>query len=260
MEEEVKNPLSFEEIDNLFGELLKKCMDDLHPNTSKRILEARASELEEKIIIYKNFKYQAINRKHEQQANIFFLMQCTLSSVKCAFNSLQLFKEEDNHNSWHSLIDATEYIDIAIKVGETLTRNFCEHLKEEHKKHVIFVIKERLHLFCSGLFRPDLKFTSPGIIESIGNCSICGLQFHKCDHSEGDIVMGNYCQRINRKILDADHSAFVEHPKDKRCILITTFDTEGNSIDFFSREPTEKKNEPNTYEFIVHHFGGIDLR
>ena len=251
----------FEDIDNNFSKSIKKQLLDLYPTTSKNIISIRLLELSTLIEIHRNYKYQAIQREEETEANVFLLMQCTLSSIHSAFLMIELYKNEKNLDSWCSLIDAIDYINIAIQIAQKLSTNACMHVKQEiAENHAIFVIKKKLDLFSQGLFRPDMVFTSPGIIESIGDCSICGLPFHKCDHSEGDIVMGRFCQRINRKIIDADHSAIVKNPKDRRCIFTSSFNLEDVSIDFFSREPTPQPRASNSYEAIIQHLGGINLR
>ncbi|MCE0459937.1 hypothetical protein [Pseudomonas uvaldensis] len=253
--------LGFNEIDEAFSKTLKKQLLDLYPTTSKKIIKDRLHELSPLIEVHRNYKYQAIQREEETEANVFFLMQCILSSIHSAFLMIKLHKDEQNLDSWCSLIDAIEYIDIATRVAHKLTINACTHIKQEiAENHAIFIIKKRLDLFSHGLFRPDMIFTSPGIIESIGDCSICGLPFQKCDHSEGDIVMGRFCQRINRKIIHADHSAIVENPKDRRCIFTSSFNLDNVSIDFFSREPTPQSRANNTYEAIIQHLKGINLR
>lgn len=73
---------------------------------------------------------------------------------------------------------------------------------------------------CKNVYFLNLSFNSPGIVESIGNCNICEAEYGKCNHIEGLLYCGIVCQRINRKIIEVNHSALVKNPKDKRCILL----------------------------------------
>ncbi|ACF44814.1 hypothetical protein Ppha_2655 [Pelodictyon phaeoclathratiforme BU-1] len=64
--------------------------------------------------------------------------------------------------------------------------------------------------------------------------------------------MGRLCQRADREIVRVDHIAFVENPRDRRCIITKTSDDEGNEIDYFTWEKTGKivNNDEG------HHFEG----
>jgi hypothetical protein len=253
-----KTKFLFHEIDKKFDTSVGKILGEMFPTTSKNILRQNSEDLSRKVMVHKNFRYQAIARGVESEADIFFLMQCVFSSMRSTFLMLALFKEEDNVGSWHKLIDAHDYIDIAIRIAEKYVDDPLEILKIR-ETHGLWEIKRRLNEFERTLFRPQKLFNSSGMVETIGNCSICGLPFHECDHVEGDIVMGRLCRRVNRSILRADHSALVEHPKDKRCVFTTTFNSRGVSIDFFSREPLKEPKDKNVYEGILHVLADLDL-
>lgn|GEM_PF-919349 len=253
-------PLSFEQIDDEFESIVKHALKDMYPTTSKRILSNRADSLTDTIKIYKGYKYQAIKHDVEYEANCFLLMQCALSCLRSTFLMLKKFKDEDNVGAWHNLIDAYDYLEISIKIIEKHSNHIKQDEKEELiKNHGIYVIKRRIERFENALFRPQKIYNSPGLVETIGDCSICGLAFHKCDHSEGEIVTGRLCRRVNRKILRADHSAIVTNPKDRRCIFTSAFNDEKISIDFFSREPLTEPKEENVYVGIMQVFNDIDI-
>ncbi len=252
--------IQFEEIDDKFEQHVREFLNDLYPTTSKNILAKREEELETIIKLFKGFRYQAIAREVEYDANMFFLMQCALSCIRSTYSMLKRFKEEDNVGSWHNLIDAYDYINISIKILDMHSQHLeTEKKTEMEQSHGLYIIRRRIKTFETTLFRPQKIYNSTGLIESIGNCSICGSIFHECDHAEGDIVMGRLCRRINREIIRADHAAIVKDPKDRRCIFTSTFDDKGISIDFFSREPLLEPKEKNVYTGIMQVIADIDI-
>lgn len=255
-----KSPLSFEQIDNAFEKTVQSFLNDMYPTTSSNILSNRAEDLNQIIGVHKGYKYQAISKEVEYEANCFLLMQCALSCLRSTFLMLKKFKDQDNVGAWHSLIDAYDYIDISIKVIDIYSGHLEDKEKEELKQtHGIYIIKQRIEKLENAIFRPQKIYNSSGLVETIGNCSICGAVFHKCDHNEGDIIMGRLCRRVNREIIRADHAAIVTDPKDRRCIFTSTFDEHGTSIDFFSREPLIEPKEENTYMGIMQVFSDIDI-
>ncbi len=125
----------------------------------------------------------------------------------------------DNFNgAWNHLIDVQDYTGIALKITDYEgVRNL-----------------EKIDLCRKLIFPGWVMYNSPGFTETIGGCSICKQKFTSCNHIEGKVYSGSLCYRINRKIIDIDHSALVESPKDKRCIITELSDDEDNMIDYFN--------------------------
>lgn len=101
-------------------------------------------------------------------------------------------------------------------------------------------------------------------VETIGQCSICRSGFNECEHIEGYIYMGRLCRRINRKPIKIDHSAIVENPCDKRCIINSIVDDDGNKIDYMTLKTLEKgidMNDENigSFEAYVMRFSKLDF-
>ncbi|MFV2058660.1 MAG: hypothetical protein ACC707_19530 [Thiohalomonadales bacterium] len=112
------------------------------------------------------------------------------------------------------------------------------------------------------LFPGWALYNSPGHTETIGKCSICGSAFTKCEHIENNIYMGQLCLRIDRKLIEADHSALVKNPKDRRCIMTKVSGDNGKMIDYFTWEETNdiKGDEEGMYvEGVILSFHSLDF-
>lgn len=217
--------LTFDEIHKDYCDFIDSCSKFNVYTRSVDVQTDKIKECEKYLLKLKEYKHQAAERQNEVAANQFFHMQCMINAMKSSLNMWLKLKSHQFEDSWSNLIDAQEYLSIAIRINDYEgVRTFQSHLKNA----------ERI-LFPSWNF-----FNSPGIVETVGNCSICGNLFSSCEHIENEIYMGSLCQRIDRKIIRLDHFAFVENPRDKRCIITTISDEEGNEIDYFTCERTGK--------------------
>ena len=104
-------------------------------------------------------------------------------------------------------------------------------------------LEKRLQAAEESIFPGWSLYNSPGFVETIGNCSICGELFSLCDHVENQIYMGQLCQRIDRNIVRTDHFAFVQNPRDRRCIITKISEDDGQEIDYFTWEKTGEKKD-----------------
>ncbi len=222
-----KIKMSFEEITLQYKNI---CDESLNLNFLVRATELQKEQVK-KLENFKKqikaFKYQAIERKNEFFANSFFHFQCSLNSISSVLNMWVALKEERYQDAWSLLIDAQEYISVALRASDN------HYGLEEYIK--------RLEDIEKTIFPGWKLFNSLGIIETCGNCSICGEVFDDCDHLEGLIYIGRLCQRVNRKPIEINHSALVYIPQDKRCIITKLSTEEGRMQDYMTLRFLEEK-------------------
>jgi len=75
---------------------------------------------------------------------------------------------------------------------------------------------------------PYRIFFSIGAVAEKYECSICQLDMHSddCPHIKGQLYRGQMARAIARKITEVDHLAMVDHPEDKRCVVVYPDDGE----------------------------------
>jgi len=195
---------------------------------SSKLQEAKIKEIDEFIAELKAFKRWAIDQEVEQLANELFHFQCFIRSVQSSLETWINIKNSEPESAWHSLMDASEYKDIALRINDY----------EGIRKHEALLIDARRLLFPE-----NMTFNSPAFRSTIGDCSICGTPFQFCDHIEDFIYSGRLCRRINISIIEANHSAIVKNPRDPRCIMTERSDEDGNMINMLTLEPTGEKRE-----------------
>ena len=223
--------VSFKEIHNNFCNFVDSYSQYSFYTRSINLQRKRVSDCENYLIVIKKYKFQAIDRENEYEANNIFHMQCVINALRSYLLMWIQNKENDFQESWTSLIDAQDYLSIALKINDYEgIRNFESRIKSaEHS-----------------LFSGSISYLSSGFTETIGKCSICKKSFAICEHIENEIYMGKFCQRIDRKILDVNYVALVKNPRDRRCIIINTSDDQGNEIDSFTLENTGEKFDIKT--------------
>lgn len=194
---------------------------------SIKLQKNEVASLIDAISTIKNFKYQAIKRNEEIVANNFFKMQCLLNSYKSILECWVSIKELAFQAAWSSLIDAQEYCDVAVRI-------FSCQVTEKLSAHLNAIEKS--------IFPSFAYYNSLGILESPGICSICESPFNDCDHIENGIYMGTLCRRVDRNIIEINHSAIVEIPHDRRCIF-THIEIDGVMVDNFTRDPDDNSKD-----------------
>lgn len=211
--------------------------------------QAKINELQEFKESIKQFKNHFRDESDELNANTFFHFQCVLNSLISNLSLWILIKKADYRDAWNKLIDAQEYIEIAMRIdGEFFgVVEFYNHLKK-----------------MEGLIFPDWPvYMSIGLIDTGGKCSICNREYNTCDHLDGYVYMGTLCQRIERKIIKIDHCAVVENPYDRRCIVDWISTDDGKKRDYvtlkISDEEIEDKNGGRTMSAVVYHLDHLDL-
>jgi hypothetical protein len=192
----------------------------------------------------KNFKDQSIEHKDEKKANTLFHFQCVLNSYISVLEMWIFLKQNKNFDAWIKLIDAQEYLSIALRI-DNIGKAFGIEGFGEHLEHIEKAAFPRFSVF-----------NSPAFIIKGGICSVCGQNLSKCEHVENKIYWGKVCKRINFEIVDADHFAIVKNPKDRRCITteITTDDNYNYYQDCFTWLKTEPVENPDSH---VHRFKGM---
>ena len=94
-------------------------------------------------------------------------------------------------------------------------------------------------------------------------CSICNEPLETCEHIEDEIYLGSVCRRIRIADINIDHSAIVENPKDRRCI-ITEFELSPGKIhDYitlkFLRDGDTSKSEGTKMTAVLYNMNDLDL-
>src|SRR5690606_13161187 len=220
--------ISFDEILNEYIDFVDSCGKFNLFTRSKRIQSEKVVECEHYLQVIKSYKKQAIDKGVEALANELFHMQCMVNASRSSLLMWIALKEERFNDAWSALVDAQEYISIALKIKD------YEGVRN---------LEKRLQAAEESIFPGWSLYNSPGFVETIGNCSICGELFSLCDHVENQIYMGQLCQRIDRKIVRTDHFAFVQNPRDRRCIITKILEDDGQEIDYFTWEKTGEKKD-----------------
>lgn len=236
--------MTLEEIYNFYHEFLNDCDNSCWFTNSYIIQEKKVLECTKYIEIIKNFKYQAQHKKDNFNSNIFFHMQCTVNAVKSLLLMWTQLKKEKFYEAWTSLIDAQEYSSIALKV-------------ETDNKQGVLNLQNRLRNIEKSIFPSQNLYMSAVLIETVGNCSVCNSLFIDCNHIENEIYTGSLCQRINRKIIDIKGFDLVKNPFDRRCIITTFYDNEGNEINRFTGDKTGEVTD--SFKSVVFRFQTLDL-
>lgn len=223
--------ITFDDIIKKFNLLLEESMNMIIFVRDIELQKVQVSTLATQVQEIRNYKAQAIENNDEEIANLFFAFHNLLNSVKSCIESIIYLKENNHQKSWHKFVDAEEFLDYACLQKEKLYG-----LDEYH---------QRLKYMQKCLFPKFEFFNSPGIVESIGNCNICEAEYGKCNHIEGLLYCGIVRQRINRKIIEVNHSALVKNPKDKRCIITEISTDDGYMKDYMTLRILDKKVENN---------------
>ncbi|MFZ4216421.1 hypothetical protein ACEV6Q_00965 [Enterobacter ludwigii] len=220
---------------------------DLYITASKKVIEKWIAKIDFKIEENRKQKYYFMQNNDDFASGTFLYNHCMLSTVKSIYLIFQYIKNDEGEKAWMSLIDAYDYLDVA--------KLFLDKYKLHSEGFAPFM--DNLKQLEKLLFPTHHLFISPGAKETLGDCSVCGNSFFGCEHIEREIYNGILCQRINRRIIEANHVALVENPRDRRCIIVNIKDTDGRELNIFSRERTISSNEKSDHmimNVILHNF------
>ena len=220
--------MTMNEIKKLYLSVLEDSIPLLTYCRDLSLQKEMINKLKEHVIVFKNFKWQANHNKQEKNANYFFGCHNYLNAIKSCIESIVALKENNPHVAWDKLIDAEEYYSWASKIEECLLNEFSLDAFTKKMEDVLF---------------PHFKvFSSLGFKTTKGDCSVCLKKIDECEHIEGRIYSGIACFEINKKLIEIDHSAIVENPKDRRCVP-TEISENGKMIDYFTLKEVRELND-----------------
>lgn len=238
--------ITLPEIQAQYDEFIDSCAKFNFYTRSLAIQEQKITECERFLLVIKAYKSQAAKGQDEVAANLFFHFQCMINAMTCSLRVWVALKSQNYHAAWCRLIDAEEYVEVALRGRDYPgIRNLELHLKSME----------------ASLFPGWALYNSPGHTETIGDCSICRAPFVECSHIENEIYMGSLCRRINRVVVEAHHSALVKNPKDRRCILTKISGDNRKMRDYFTWEDLDEvKDDDGMYvEGVLMSFHSLDL-
>lgn len=179
---------------------------------------------------FKAFKHGAIEAGDEHGANVLFHIQCMVNAHISFLRMWVEAKSGKNTEAWSALMDAQDYVSYALRADKNGTgiENFMAHLKKA--EDVVF---------------PGFRvFNSCGAVIRGGTCTICSQPFAACDHIEGKVYWGRVCVRVHYDVVELDHVAIVENPRDRRCVITEFTDSDNVRRDYFTWKPLPPAAEP----------------
>lgn len=156
-----------------------------------------------------SLKEFAIKRGLADAANSFLLLESILIVHKKYLKYYKLIKKNKHEDAWQLIIDV-EYLLNRIKL----------YIYDDFAKFKLDIIEDK-NTKIQTLY-PYKYFMSTGFTFKNYRCSICGeiVSIHnRCKHKKGHIYNGRWCYWICKEIIDFNHVAVVENPKDKHCII-----------------------------------------
>jgi hypothetical protein len=178
---------------------------------------------------FRGFKTGARKAGNERGANIIFHMECGLNAMISFLTMWIELKRGSHQSAWSKLIDAQEYLSIALRASEggTGVEEFLAHLQQVEQ--VIF---------------PEFPlYNSVGQLIRGGKCTICENPFNTCEHVEGRVYWGTLCVRASPEVVKVDHVAIVDEPRDRRCIITEISEDDGYYHDRMTGKVTRKAED-----------------
>jgi hypothetical protein len=218
------NKLSMREcIDHLNG-IIEECEVSSFITRDRRLQEDSCSKLSSLLNLAASLKSQAIEQGNEDAANTFLGFECVGRALHSEITMWMLLKDGKPDEAWTELISAQMNA-----VGAARAHNAFANLTAR---------AEHLETIESTVFPPQV-FVSAGLIVRRQECSICGSEYGDCTHVAGRPYWGRFCAIIARD-LEANHTAIVKTPADKRC-RVTHFENEDGNINrmTWKAEPSE---------------------
>jgi hypothetical protein len=227
--------IDLEELDKNFVSTFDGIFFKLNASTNKELVEDfkfQSKVLADKI---RQVKISANKQRIEDVANEMLGKEAALRSLYLLCEMwLSIFSNP--HKAWVYYVDAEEWGELAVKFFRnprlvTLYTNYFKSIE--------------LLLF------PQMVFFSAGFNRTPGKCTICELPMKECEHIEGRIYFGQVCDEFGWKIIEADHVAFVDHPRDRRCFS-HAYKSDGQWIDRVTRAKIERPGKPDEEDgFLV---------
>ena len=133
-------------------------------------------------------------------------------------------KSNKPHDGWNEYAEAENWGQLAARFLEN--PNLLEFFRD-------YFISIETVIF------PNMIYFSPGFTRTLGKCTICDLKFGECKHIRGRIYFGQVCDEYGYKMIEGDHVAMVDVPRDKKCYA-RAYKSEGNWFDRMTWANIEK--------------------
>lgn len=197
-----------------------------------RDTELQNKKVDELIVLknrFRGFKAGARRVGDENAANVIFHMQCGLNAMISFLRMWIDLKKSDHESAWVKLVDAQEYVSMALRASNDGVGldDFIVRLKRAEE--IIFPAFPVYH--------------SVGQIIRGGTCTICDKSFNSCEHIEGQVYWGTLCVRARPEIVEVDHVAYVDEPRDRRCIITEITEKDGYYYDYMTGKKKRKAEE-----------------
>jgi len=215
-----KKSITFPEIIKRYNDILKKSKDLEYFVRDIELQKAMVRELNDFLKEIKKYKYQAIENDDEKSANQLFHCQCVINASITSLSIWISLKENKHFDAWNYLIDSQEYLSYAIR--------------SSNNGYGIDEFLQRLNKLEEIIFPGFPVYNSIGMLIKGGICSVCRQEFTECEHIEDNIYYGIVCKRVNVEDVEINHSAVVEIPKDRRCVITEFEFTPGKIYDYMS--------------------------
>ncbi len=186
-----------------------------------RDIELQKDEIES-LLLYisklENIKLESKDKYTDIELNLLACMIISIEAIQQELSMIISLKENDMDKAWESLIQAQNSIAIAARnhpISEKFLKGYISKL--EAYEQILF---------------PKMVFASVGGIIKECICSICEMNYHKCDHMAGKVYKGELCVCTITK-MDVEEFSIVENPADKRCRNMSV-DFRGENVDVFT--------------------------
>jgi len=225
----VSKTITIEQLIDDYNEALKSAFKMNYLVRDSVLQEEESNKLLALKKLIKSVKYQVIEHGDEKLANRLFHLQSNLNSVASLLQMWVSLKKQEYALAWSFLIDAHEYLELAIK---STKGDECHWGLEEYKA--------RLNQIEEVCFPGFPLYNSWGVKTKGGKCSICKAYYGDCEHIEGLVYAGRLCIISGFEALEADHSSLVKNPRDRRCIINKISSSEGVMRDYITWKLTDE--------------------
>jgi hypothetical protein len=227
--------VSLDELAARYADIIKRALHLNYIVRDRLLQEAMRNELGQFRDEVAAIKQAAIDANRCEIADLLFAFQCVTNSVNSSLRVWSAIHDGAMEAAWEALVDAQEYASIALRIRAEGLYGIQEYA-------------QRLADIERVVFPGWPYFISPGLIEEgSGTCSICSLPYDQClDHVEGLVYCGRLCDRVDRDLVRGDHTAFVELPHDKRCIIRHIATKDGRKRDYITWRVTDERFQTAT--------------
>ncbi len=225
----MKKTITISELFEKYNKALESALKMNYLVRDTSLQEEESNNLKSLKNLIKSVKYQVIEHGDEKLANRLFHLQNVLNSVSSLLQMWVVIKKEEYTAAWGLLIDAHEYLDLALKA-----------IQGDEGFWGLDVYQQKLKTIEEVCFPGFPLYNSWGAKTKGGKCTICKEYYESCDHLEGLIYAGRLCTIVGYEALEPDHSALVTNPRDRRCIINKISTSEGFMRDYITWKLTDE--------------------